>query len=266
MGTLFDGTQAFVPWTPTFGTGFADTQPFWYFQNQSNIINKPLITGVTKNEGELFIYSAFPNGISRALMLTLLRIVVKSNSNVAKVLSQYPLPSNDTTNDYRDYAAMITTDAMFHCPTRNLTSIMSQNNDNNDNIYYFHFEHVPSFSSVIWDPINATECLTSVCHGDDLPFVFRPNGGPLNVTWPQEELDLSMAMQFYLAQFSKTDNPGNGRTMIYNNGNVVDWLQFNNVTQQTMRFQTEGIELISNYDKDKCILWDQIGYPWMPRP
>ena len=227
------------------------------------------MAGTVENEGDLFIYTAFSNGIDYATMMILLKVVLKTDENIEKILEQYPLPPRDNTTDYRRYASDITTDGLFHCPNRNVTATLSSatnDKDENKNIFLFHFNHVPSFADILWDPINATECLTRVCHGSDLPFVFRPNGGPVNVSFPENEMDLAKAMQFYWAQFGKSQTPGDGNTKLYNNGTIVNWGQFNVTMQNTMIFDVDKMKLVSNYDKDKCQVWDEINYPWLPHP
>ena len=241
-------------------------QPLWSYQTGIEY-SKPLIAGCVKNEGQLFIYSAF-SSMSYDLLMALLHIILKTDENVNKVLKQYPLPTN--TSDYRNYASNVATDGLFHCPNRNLTDIMSQRYKNdsnyNENIYLYHFNHLPTFSNTLWDDMGAYECLDHVCHGDDLPFVFRPNAGGANTTITPSEINLAKSMQFYWSQFSKTNIPGDGNSLIYNNGTKIEWKKFNSFNQSTMVFQTNNIQLISNYDKQKCIIWDQISYPWLPHP
>ena len=73
-------------------------------------------------------------------------------------------------------------------------------------------------------------------------------------------------MQFFWSNFAKYNNPLSGRTNKYNNGTIINWLNFNNTLQNTLIFKADNIQLIQNYDKDKCKVWDQISYPWLPHP
>ena len=220
-----------------------------------------------KNEANLFIYGAFPDGISYDELEILMHIILRTQANVDKVVEQYPIPINVT--DYRDYASDVVTDGLFHCPNRNLSSILSQRSENNGKNYFYHFEHLPSFSGAIWDKMNATECLDKICHGDDLPFVFRPNTGPINVSYTDTEWNLAQVMQFYWTQFGKSGgNPGDGHTNKLNNGTIVQWQQFDATSgkENTMVFRAGDIQMIENYDKEKCVIWDEINYPWLPHP
>ena len=95
-------------------------QPLWGFQNGTLSDNsKPLIAGVTKNEANLFIYEAFPDGMDYDLLVLLMHIILRTQSNVDKVLKQYPMPTNVT--DYRNYASEIVTNGLF--PNRNVSRI-----------------------------------------------------------------------------------------------------------------------------------------------
>ena len=201
------------------------------------------------------------------LLVLLMHIILRTQSNVDKVLKQYPMPTNVT--DYRNYASEIVTDGLFHCPNRNVSRILSERGENNGNNYMYHFEHLPSFSNAIWGPpMNQTECDIFVCHGDELPFVFRPNAGPINVSYTDAEFNLAQGMQFYWTQFGKTSNPGDGNTIKYNNGTKVEWLQYDTINgnENTMIFRAEDIQMINNYDQEKCKIWDEINYPWLPHP
>ena len=94
----------------------------------------------------------------------------------------------------------------------------------------------------------------------------RQNGGPVNGTYLPSEMSLAKAMQFYWSQFAKSSKPGDGNTLLYNNGTKVEWIQFQTWAQNTVLFEADDIQLVSKYDQDKCVLWDEISYPWMPHP
>jgi len=255
--------DAFLPWTPTIGNGLFADQPLWaYQQGYFTDNNKPLIAGSVRNEGQLFVYGVFTNGLDFDTMILLMYLILQTESNVQRVLKQYPLPTNTT--DYRAYASNIVTDGMFHCPTRNVTASLSTRSENNGDIFLYHFNHLPSFSTVIWGDQHDPECYENVCHGDDIPFIFRVDGASLNASYLPSETLLSETMESYWGVFGWNGNPYNGQTFKYDNGSVVFWKQFNTDTQETMIFQTNDVQLVSNYDKSKCELWDEIGYPWLP--
>jgi len=130
--------DAFMPWTPTVGSGLLPEQPFWAFEQGFNSDNdKPLIAGCVKNEGQLFVYGAFPDGLDYETLEILMHMILRTESNYEKVIAQYPIPTNTT--DYREYASNVVTDGMFHCPNRNATASLSQRSANGDNIFLFHF-------------------------------------------------------------------------------------------------------------------------------
>ena len=93
-----------------------------------------------------------------------------------------------------------------------------------------------------------------VCDGDELPFVFCPSVGPINVSYTNAEFNLAQGMQFYWTQLGKTSNPGDGfrNTIKYNNGTKVERLQYDtmNGNENTMIFRHEDIQMINNYDQE----------------
>jgi len=130
--------------------------------------------------------------------------------------------------------------------------------------FYFIFNHLPSFSVNIWKPQGSPECYTNVCHGDDIPFIFRVDASVVNASYLPSETLLSETMESYWGVFAWNGNPMEGQTFKYDNGSIVEWKQFNIASQETMIFQTNDVQIISDYDKSKCELWDEISYPWLP--
>ena len=124
--------------------------------------SKALAAGSVRNEAQIFIYGAFGDGMSYGTLEFLMLLVFKTEANVRKIKAQYPVPENVT--DYRPYACELVTDGMFHCATRNATTVFADN-ALHDNVYLYHLNHVPSFSREIWSD---TECWDNVCHGDEL--------------------------------------------------------------------------------------------------
>ena len=95
----------FMPWTPTVGTDLFTQQPIRSFQN-GDIRDIPFMIGTVMNEGKLFIYEAFPNGIARDQVMEIFAVLI-GPENAIKVREHYPFPSNTT--DYRDYVSRVAT-------------------------------------------------------------------------------------------------------------------------------------------------------------
>eukprot|EP01083_Nonionella_stella_P207532 753820_1 len=109
----------FMPWTPTVGTDLFAQQPIRSLA-QGKIRDIPFMIGTVKNEGKMFIYEAYPNGInSREQVMEIFTFLIGPD-NAIKVREHYPYPNN--VSDYRDYVSLVATDGLFKCPTRNITA------------------------------------------------------------------------------------------------------------------------------------------------
>ena len=277
----------FMPWTPTVGSDLFNSQPLFMFQqsmpdsnsnNNNNNHNNhnnhqrsqtsssddnmirdvPFMIGTVMNEGVEFIYMAYPNGVDREQLDQTLVLLVGPDVAL-HIREHYPLPRNTT--DYRDYLSLVATDGLFKCPTRNITASFVGNNYNSF-AFLYHFDQVSSFNKVAWG-VNYTECFDVVCHGAELPYIFRDNLGPINESFTTKEFKLAKAMQSYWTDFGKNDgkSPGKGGKF----ANDVQWEPFILGTEQSMLFKAGNVQIQSQVDMDdsKCKFWDSTGYSWI---
>eukprot|EP00483_Globobulimina_turgida_P009560 UN09579 len=181
-----------MPWTPTVGTDLFSQQPIRSLA-QGEIRDIPFIIGTVRDEGKLFIYEAYPNGIERDKVMELFSVLI-GPQNAVKIREHYPFPKNVT--DYRDYVSLVATDGLFKCPTRNITAQHLQSVFNfSSSVYLYHFDHASSFNDLEWN-VNYTCCWgQAVCHGEGLSYVFHPNMAPINASYSPDEDTLAFAMQ-----------------------------------------------------------------------
>eukprot|EP01084_Bolivina_argentea_P286122 490782_1 len=249
--------QIFMPWTPTMGTNLFIEQPLFAFQ-KGKLRDIPWMIGTTKNEGKSFIYGAFPEPISFEMVFATL-VVMVGREDAEQIVVHYPPPVNVT--DYRDYFSLIATDGIFACPTRNATASHEMINEFKDLVYLYHFNHASSFNEQMWEA-NMTECWNkSVCHGEELIFVFHPNTGPIDANYTEEETELAITMETYWTQFAKYGNP---QSAINNNVNT-EWVPFTLGSEPSIQFQTNDVVVQSNFDRtqNQCDFWDSLGYNWL---
>jgi len=252
----------FMPWTPTVGTDLFIQQPIRSFQN-GNIRDIPFMIGSVMNEGKLFIYEAYPNGISRDQVMEIFAFLIGPD-NAIKVREHYPFPANTT--DYRDYVSLVATDGLFKCPTRNITAEHLQEKFGfKSPVYLYHFNHASSFNEIEWN-VNFTCCWgDTVCHGEELSYVFHPNMAPINATYTSDEDTLAYSMQSYWTQFALTGSPGNGNIHLLNPMSSTTWFPFVAGSETSIQFQINNVVMQSQVDiqNSKCDFWDTLNYDWI---
>lgn len=116
--------------------------------------------------------------------------------------------------------------------------------------FFFFFKKVVSFD--FWLP-RFPECVTKVCHAEELPILFgTPPLAGFNFT--TEEIALSNLMQDYWTNFARTGNPNQGL-----NTPSLSWPRFNPKEMENLRFATPS-EIEKNWDITACNFFDKIGY------
>ena len=164
------------------------------------------------------------------------------------VRKHYPVPAN--VSDYRPYASIVATDALFRCGTRNASLSLS-----GDNHYIYYFDHPISFADFAWGS-NYTECDNYTCHGGELVFLFHPNTTGYGVQYTQDEQLLSAELESYWAGMAKNGAPGAGAT------SSLTWPAYTNSGRQAMFFTTPSNSIIVNPFDDICNFWDLSKYPF----
>eukprot|EP01083_Nonionella_stella_P098479 276976_1 len=252
----------FMPWTPTIGTGVIHEQPIFAMQKGKYLKHVPIIAGVNRDEGTYFVWEAFPDAMDKDEYEGFIVAIFDDVDDSAAVLQYYSTYNVTNTSDYRPLLAIIATDAMFKCATRNISNVIALDESNKALNYMYHFTHVSSFNDAAWpaDP----ECWDKVCHGLELPYIFEPDLAPVNRSYTAEEWQLARTMGMYWSSFAKYKMPGNG-----NPKRPVEWLPFGETQQEEIILNVQsvngGVRMERNYDVTVCDFWDTLSYNWIPQ-
>eukprot|EP01083_Nonionella_stella_P003640 10481_1 len=245
----------FLPWTPTAGTDMYSEQVFWSFQN-GEYVDIPYVIGTVANEGVLFVYETFPDGMTELEIVALMELLVGDDDSRA-ILKQYPLPSRQNTTDYRPYASLLIGDGLMRCPSWNVTmqhSVHKNTNKFENNAWVYHFNHVSSFNAKFWGQ-NFSYCDSVVCHGAELEYVFNANGAPVNITPNEDEFILAQTMQIFWGNLATDHDPGTSFNL--------KWKEFELKNQFELIFDAPGTRLTANYDNVTCQFWNMLNYNWI---
>jgi carboxylesterase type B len=210
--------------------------------------------GTTQNESILFIDGAFNSTVSAAVFDVAL-FVLMGPARAAAILEEYPVPVPAPT-DYKPALMTIATDGVFHCPIRNATRSIASNPARKSPTYIYRFDHIFSSNQYAWGtgwPFRA--CWDDVCHGADLPFLFRPNYPQYNITFTDNETALSSSMQYYWSTLAATGTIGSGDPAA-----PLHWPAYNMTTAPTLVYQTPSNQIVENDEASVCNFWDSVGY------
>jgi carboxylesterase type B len=217
-------------------------------QPNAHAITQPVIAGTNRDEGTLFIDETIPKGLSDLDYASAIAAIFKGHAPAILTASRY---SPDSQGNLTPLANLVG-DYMFSCATRHVLG-----NARGPHFGY-SFNHSASYPA--W-PQGPKACLPvknggegRVCHGDELPFVFR---NPYTLTPLQHsysftagELTLVDAISGYWTNLAATGDPNSGAS-------VPEWPRYGAVgTRQVLNVktsQTRDTEL-------NCSLWDSIGY------
>jgi carboxylesterase type B len=217
-------------------------------QPNAHVITRPVIAGTNRDEGTLFVDEAIPNGLSEAEYVAAITALFKGN---ALAILTNPRYSPDSQGNLTPLADLVG-DYMFSCATRHVLG-----NARGPHFGY-SFDHPPSYPE---RPHGPKACLPvkdggqgRVCHGDELPFVFR---NPYTLTpslhaysFTSGEQTLVDAISAYWTNLATTADPNSG-------AKAPEWPKYGSPgTRQVLNVkisQTNDSEL-------SCPLWDSIGY------
>lgn len=269
LGHFFD---LFTPYSPAVGTKDLPLQPLEAME-KGVFQDKPVILGTVRDEGLLFAYQAFSSPESRTVedgVLTAGFGLV----NGGKILRQYPRSAaGKAAKDMRNHTGVIATDALFHCAARHGAQVLASHEASGrraSSTWHYHFDHVPNYplATKIWLP-GFDECVGSVCHSTELPFLWRANTSLafINTSFTPSESAMAETMQKYWANFAKAGAPGGvgereTSTATSPQGGAA-WPPFSTADEPMMRFSADppsGVD--RGFWKAKCAFWDQLGYRW----
>lgn len=240
--------ELFMPWTPTVQTPLLPHRPIdGFHQGLLADMNKPVMVTTVQNEALLFIWEAVGKPMTPEAFKVILDVIFLGHGDA--VAKKFPLPPQFD-GDARNFTGHIGTLALFVCPTRYAMQGMTAPT------YVGHYDHIMSFGPQVWGP-NFTECYDKVCHGADLPFIFRPNASALHLQFTPEEQALAGSMQDYWGSFARSGAPLPPTSGV---DSSVAWPRFNMSSQAYVHLSTPA-----NYQEafsytDPCDFFDEIGY------
>jgi len=183
-----------------------------------------------------------------------------------QIMIEYPCNGcNDI--GYQNNAALIWTDFVMNCPTRNtsMNIAMDKNGNNiNNNIWMYHFNAASTFTKDLFGFTRYHQCYDRACHSFELPYIWKPDfeychvcdEKTKNTSYTGGELELIRIMQEYWTTFAKNGDPGNGGDDFLN----VEWSKYNADSQSVIVFDIDQVEMMNKYDIEHCAFWDQVGY------
>lgn len=237
-------------------------QPIFAIQKGNYLKDIPIIAGTNANEGNLFVWEAFPTALSKLDFEGFMAICFDNVQDAEAVLRYYKDYNVTNTSDYRPLLSQITTDGLFRCATHNISNVIAEDKTNSALNYMYHFNHISSFNQVAFP--NDAECWDAVCHGIELAYVFEPDLTIVNSSYTSEEWYLAQTIGYYWSSMAKYKNPGSG-----NPASPVKWLSFNEGSTQNdillnVKSVDGGVRMAADYDLNVCNFWDTLSYNWVP--
>ncbi len=253
----------FQPYAPTAGTELLPTQPLLAMQ-RGEAHDVPIIFGSVQQEGLVFLYNAYNNSRMTWYDMDGMLGLVYGIEHVREIKRAYPPTEVEKlVDDMRNDTAPIATDSLFHCFARHTAlglDAQRKSGTRKSSTYVYHYDHVVSFGRRFWLPLDPI-CVDAVCHGAELPVLFQPVLTPIGANFTADELALSATMQTYWSNLAHGGAPG---TAGHGDGAPLEWPSFSSEHEPAMLFRAAGgNEVVQAAFREKCMLWDSIGYSWI---
>jgi para-nitrobenzyl esterase len=215
-------------WTPVVdGLEIPDQPRELYRRGQFNRV--PLIIGVQRDEGWVFVDRSFPGGLSASDYAS--AVIGEFGFDGLAILERYPAAQYPTP---KDALARLTGDAEYVCEARLVAFLVEKTGTP---VYLYSFEH-----SV------ATLSEGRSIHGIETNFLFGNNfGAPSNHVLNAADQALFSAMGEYWARFAATGNP--------NAGSDTQWPGFTRSSAQYLVLDTSSGPS-SHLREEYCNFWE----------
>eukprot|EP00937_MAST-01D_sp_MAST-1D-sp2_P000965 g965.t1 len=248
----------FQPFSPAVGTPELPRQTLAAML-AGGVADVPLVLGSVRQEGVIFLYEAFTKPepvLEEALLVDLVY------SHRREIMRRYPLPAAArAANDARNHTAVLATDSLFHCAIRHAARALARNDSGSGRrgarsspTFVYHFDHIISFGAKFWLPTSPI-CVDTVCHAEELPFVFAPDLTVINASFTPAEAALAHSMGRYWTNVAKAGAPGSD--------GAISWPTMDGA-ERALRFTTDPANSIDTARyADKCAFWDSLGYKWI---
>lgn len=196
---------------------------------------KPLILGTVTEECYDFIYgSTWGKPITTSDYIAI--ILGLFPEEAIKILEKYP---PDSSGDQRALVSRICTRWVFSCSTR----IFARKAATYSYVFGYPYDRITLNSSSL-------RCPNHACHADELPYVFESQWDQFTAAGQQ----VSKSMGTYWTNFATSETPNQPSTT------SLEWPKFSKANNESFVFIQDPLSIDSNYLKDDCDFWDEIGY------
>ncbi|PIK33888.1 putative crystal protein-like [Apostichopus japonicus] len=199
--------QIFEPWSPAVGPYTELPEEVMIVNQQGAAQKKPTMLGTVREEGWPYITGIFRNELGNLQYRLFLKAIIPPYYR--ELINLYPA-DNTRDADQRNILSDTCTDFIFYCPSINIS--LSMSDQGYDNFYFYVLNSAWSFEEEWTEKYK--DCWGHVCHGGDLPYIFR--SGPLgNVSYSPGETEMMNHMTAYISNFLHTGDPNiPGRTLL----------------------------------------------------
>lgn len=206
------------------------------------IVKVPMMMGENKNDAMLFAQPLSQKGFLPEWEYRLIILGIFHDKWVSTVLDAYPVQPGQNAVDV---LSEMLTDYFFTCGARRALRLAEAAGVSE--LYHYQLTQEPQ--PCFW-PKSQAFCCDVVCHGDELPFVFKPTAIHFNATVAL----LQDAVSSYWTSFGASGNPNKGAI----SGNI-HWPLYSNTTGLNINL---GWPLsTSSFLRQKhCDMFDEIGY------
>ncbi|XP_053148715.1 cholinesterase-like isoform X2 [Hemicordylus capensis] len=232
-----------IVFSPTTDGDFLSDEPQKILQT-GLIQSKPLLIGVTGDDGSVFVAPHLPGGIKNDGLLTWEQLLngvkwllrKKFEEEVAKGIAlQYN--EGHGSERYRWTLAQFAKDYYFVCPMAEVAAAMVAVGSP---VYVYSFNH--HISGSIWHE------WMGAAHGAEVPYLFGTLASLLrtNQTYTEADAALSSQMMQYWAEFARSGHPTGSKP------NEVQWPLYNATEQHFFRISTEAPQVMQVSPAQHC--------------
>ncbi|XP_063147410.1 cholinesterase-like [Candoia aspera] len=200
---------------------------------------KPLLIGVTRDDGSVFIPKvlSYDKIVTWEQVLQGISIILKSHfeEDVFRAVALRYNEENHGPVPYRQILARLSKDHYFVCP---LIDIAARMVAAGSSVYTYSFNH--HISTSIWQE------WMGAAHGTEVPYLFgtHPSLPGINQSDAETDMVLSQRVMHYWAQFARSGNP--------TKSGEVQWPLYNATEQKVFHISTESPRIMQFLPPEHC--------------
>ncbi len=286
--TLLQATTS-SSWLPVVDGVLFDTWPHDMLAREAPaLLDIPVITGATTDDGSIFVYPGAPTSMSAAQYTAAIKARFGrfccrrewTDADTETVLRTYPPHVADPSFDHRTLLVQVVTDALFVCPARrtartlagtraaiaaaaaavsaNGTATVARVAPASTGVYLYQWDcRIAIAGTNGWG--------STLYHGAELPIVFGNEFVPWTdsaISFTSQQLELSAKVQRVWASFAKSGSPNEG-------GAASDWTTYDASADRSARIDWPAaatgvgkwLNMQSGWRGSFCDVWDALpGY------